>query len=128
MIKARLERPYCLPASCKKGRNLSVIEDAIETHFCSAGSLYNCGVDFKCGSRTGIIVVAVLLGLTVAGAAAVGGFFIWKRYYAANTPPPTATTGDFNEYTELAQYEEEEADIIADTSITGEGEEVHPIN
>jgi len=124
----------CVPKPCKKGDNIAQFKSYFINVVCPITGGKNCQMDFTCGSRTGFYVGLVFLsigaiflaGLLIAGA----GYIIYKRYFSHYLLTSNNGSGSapFAEYSELAQYEQEDESFISDTSGADEQEEEHSIN
>lgn len=124
----------CVPKPCKKGDNIAQFKSYFVNVVCPLSGGKNCKMDFTCASRTGFYVGLVFLsigaiflaGLLIAG----GGYLIYKRYFSHYWLTANNSSGNapFAEYSELAQYEQEDESFISDTSGADDQEEEHSIN
>lgn len=132
------EGGLCIPRDCQNDENLAALQNRFSTVICTMFGLEACSINFDCASATtknsskaAVIAVSILLAFLVLGLVTVGGFFLWRRYQAGSAATATTQVADanFHEYAELAQYEEEDNDIIADTGLdAGDAEESHSLN
>jgi hypothetical protein len=125
------ETDMCVPVACKKGDNIKQYINYFENVLCPIAEFTQCSMSLTCGgaSAKSIVIVASILGaLAVISLIGIAGYFTYTRYYITRTPTPASgEAATFSEYSELAQYEEDE--FINDTSGTQlDGEEEHPIN
>ena len=121
----------CVPVACKKGSNVPEATRYFTDVWCPLMQLTKCTMTLACGRSSGksvIIVGATLGALSITALLSVLIFFLYQRYYRPYSTPVDTTTGapSSAEYSELAQYEQDDA-FISDHGAV-EGEEQHALN
>lgn len=126
----RWETDICIPQACKKGSNLKQATSYFIDTLCPLYDFTKCSMTFTCknlSARTAVIVGATLGALSIIGILSVLIYFVYHRYYMPYSTPMETSAGapSSAEYSELAQYEEEDDAFINDHA---EAEEEHSLN
>lgn len=116
----------CVPLACKKDENINDYIWEQTKVWCPTYGFKACKMSVNCGhvpsSMTAPIVLALLGFLVLIGGILAVVYLVYTRYYANRVQPDASEPSSaFSEYSELAQYEEDDVEIH-DSSI---GEDVN---
>jgi len=125
-----VEANSCVPKPCKKGDNINEFKNHFVNVVCPLNGATNCKMNFTCKSNAGFVAGMIFLSLAIITMIGAAGFLIYKRYFShySLTSGGLTSTAPFAEYSELAQYEQEDEAFISDTSGIDGQEEEHNIN
>lgn len=123
----------CIPLSCKKDENIKEYIWEQTKVWCPTYGFKACSMSVTCGhvpsKMTGPIVLALFGFLLLVGGILCVVYFVYTRIYANRAQSIPEVPAGLGEYSELAQYEEEDEVAIEDDSINTlqNDEEEHPL-